>query len=353
LARGSSGDQAVLVFHTAYLTLPQVLVWILDRDARRVWQIPENMVVTTLAIQHVHRWVDVASETTPIPPDIDLSRLIEIVPEEAPLKDNKLRAYLTQRGVGPDQLRGLKPETLASFGSALLHYLASWHAQAGKSKDDAEILAHRDLCELDEWLAKKGVQVRLDDLAKQQNARLLAGNALAKKTWDDALAGVLTALGNGRCKATGRRNGSGDPESIAPHYWPHLTFSDRDFEGRGLLTCACFKDDPKGDRWTDLRFDAEDVLIVWPLTTIQKQAESHAENGTAEPKADRARARPAHRASQREAVECAIAALWPNGSPMGSVKTITAAINVWLKEQNASQVSEDTVSRVLRSQRGV
>jgi hypothetical protein len=55
------------------------------------------------------------------------------------------------------------------------------------------------------------------------------------------------------------------------------------------------------------------------------------------------------RAPQRDAAGRALQALWPNGSPIGSVKTITAHINVWLKEQNGSQVSEDTVSRVLRS----
>jgi hypothetical protein len=56
-----------------------------------------------------------------------------------------------------------------------------------------------------------------------------------------------------------------------------------------------------------------------------------------------------YRASQRDAVERALRALWANTSPIGSVKTITAHINVWLKEQSAGQVSEDTVSRVLRS----
>lgn len=56
-------------------------------------------------------------------------------------------------------------------------------------------------------------------------------------------------------------------------------------------------------------------------------------------------------ASQRDAAERAIRALWPNGPPLASLKVITAEINLWLKGQNASQVSEDTVSRVLRSPR--
>jgi len=48
------------------------------------------------------------------------------------------------------------------------------------------------------------------------------------------------------------------------HFWPQLTFRDREFKGRGLLTCACFKAEPTGDCWSDLWFDAEGILAVWP-----------------------------------------------------------------------------------------
>jgi hypothetical protein len=327
--------------------------WILERDAGRVREIPENMLVSSLAIHHVHRCVDAASTAIPIPADIDLSKLAEIMPDDAPPKDNKLRAYLTQRDVGPDQLRRLKPESLAFFGAALLDYIGRWYVQAGKSNEDAETLARRALRELDEWLVASGVRARLQDLAQRRVTNVIAGNALAKTKWDDALARLVAELGRGRVKATGRRNGSGNPESLPASYWPLLTFSDRDFKGRGLLTCACFRADANADCWSDLRFDAEHVLTVWPTAIDRQQAQRESEDGVTgvEPTVDRPRARSARRASQRDATERAITALWPNGSPIGSLKTITAAINVWLKKQNASPVSEDTVSRVLRAQR--
>jgi len=45
-----------------------------------------------------------------------------------------------------------------------------------------------------------------------------------------------------------------------------LAFYDRNVDGRGIITCACVKPDlgPIGSFWSDLRFNAKDVLTVWP-----------------------------------------------------------------------------------------
>jgi len=154
--RESSGEQAMFVFHNPYLTLPQVFVWILERDVERVPQVPENMKISTLHLQHVDRHLTAACAVTA--PDVDLSKLANIEPNDAPPKDSKLRNYLTQHDVGPNQLPKLKPESLGPFGAALLDYLEGWYAVAGSSPDDAAALANRYLHELDDWLADNGVR---------------------------------------------------------------------------------------------------------------------------------------------------------------------------------------------------
>ena len=145
----------MFVFHTPYLTLPQVFGWILERDTERVRQVPENMTISILHLQHVDRHLNAAC-TVITAPDVDLSKLANIEPNDAPPKDSELRNYLTQHDVGPDQLPKLKPKSLASFGAALLDYLEGWYAAAGSSPDDAAALADRYLHELDDWFAAQG-----------------------------------------------------------------------------------------------------------------------------------------------------------------------------------------------------
>jgi hypothetical protein len=103
--------------------------------------------------------------------------------------------------------------------------------------------------------------------------------------------------------------------------------------------------------YRDVHVLRNDLMSAFPLErqppTIPKRKQAEWQ----EDDAISGRAKSVRRASQREAVERAIKALWPDCSPMGSVKTITTRINGWLKEQNANEVSEDTVSRVLRSPR--
>jgi hypothetical protein len=265
--RDSSGEQAMFVFHNPYLTLPQVFVWILERDAERVWQIPENMKISTLHLQHVDRHLTAACAVTA--PDVDLSKLANIEPNDAPPKDSKLRNYLTQHDVGPNQLPKLKPESLGPFGAALLDYLEGWYAVAGSSPDDAAALANRYLHELDDWLAAHGVRACLFEQAQQRIHNLAIGNASANKAWDDAVSEILVALANRRIVATGRRNGKGDPELVPAINWPLLSFSDRELKGRGTVACAYMKADrrPSESFWTDLRFNAKDVLEVWPPTS--------------------------------------------------------------------------------------
>jgi hypothetical protein len=266
--RDSSGEKAMFVFHAPYLTLPQVFGWILERDTERVGQVPENMTISILHLQHVDRHLNAAC-TVITAPDVDLSKLANIEPNDAPPKDSKLRNYLTQYQVGPDQLPKLKPKSLASFGAALLDYLGGWYATAGSSPDEAETLASRDLHELDDWLAAKGVRACLFEQAHRRIHNLATGNAAANKAWDDALSEILVALANRRIVATGRRNGMGDPELVPADNWPLLSFSDRELKGRGTVTCAYLKADrrPSESFWTDLRFKAEDVLEVWPPTS--------------------------------------------------------------------------------------
>jgi Bacterial regulatory proteins, gntR family len=261
--RDRSGEEAMFVFHTPYLTLPQVFVWILECDAERVRQVPENMKISTLHLQHVDRHLNAACAVVTAP-DVDLSTLANIVPNDAPPKDGKLRNYLTQHEVGPDQLPKLTPVSLPTFGAALLDYLEGWYGAAGSSPDDAATLAGRDLHELDDWLAANGVRACLFEQAQQRIHNLAIGKAAADNAWDDALSEILGALGTGRIVATARKNGKEDPKPVPADYWSRLSFHDREFKGRGLQACAYYKADPKGDCWSDLTFEAKDVVAVWP-----------------------------------------------------------------------------------------
>ena len=140
---------------------------------------------------------------------------------------------------------------------------------AGSSPDDAAALANRYLHELDDWLAAHGVRACLFEQAQQRIHNLAIGNASANKAWDDAVSEILVALANRRIVATGRRNGKGDPELVPAINWSLLSFSDRELKGRGTVACAYMKADrrPSESFWTDLRFNAKDVLEVWPPTS--------------------------------------------------------------------------------------
>ncbi len=225
------------------------------------------MKISTLHLQHVDRHLKAACAVNA--PNVDLSKLDNIEPNDAPPKDSKLRNYLTQHDVGSDQLSKLKPKSLASFGAALLDKLEGWHAAAGSTPDEAAALAGRDIHELDDWLAAYGVRARLFEQAQQRIQNLAIGNAAANKVWDDALSEILVALANRGIVAIGIRNGTGDPEPVPADNWPLLSFSDRELKGRGTVACAYLKADrrPSESFWTDLRFKAEDVLEVWPPTS--------------------------------------------------------------------------------------
>ena len=224
------------------------------------------MKISTLHLQHVDRHLNAECAVTA--PDVDLSKLANIEPNDAPPKDSKLRTYLTQHDVGPDQLPKLKPKSLGPFAAALLDYLEGWYdAAAGSSPNDAAALADRDLRELDDWLADNGVRACLFEQAQQQIHNLAIGKAAADNAWDDALSKILDALGTGRIVATARKNGKDDPKPVPADYWSRLTFDDREFKGRGLQACAYFKTDPRGDCWSDLRFNSKSVVAVWPAKT--------------------------------------------------------------------------------------
>jgi hypothetical protein len=109
------------------------------------------------------------------------------------------------------------------------------------------------------------------------------------------------------------------------------------------VIAGCLKDidryDPSGDRWARiLMFDpapfgkwldeVEPVLTpnMRPISTPQKE----------------------RHASRRQAALNAITALYPGKRPLGSVKTITGAVNAWLAQEDGGTVSEDTVSRALK-----
>ena len=246
-------------FLGSHLSLPQVIAWILERDLDRVREIPEDMLLTTLANYYADRSISAA--TRDLPPEPQISGLAN---EDIPLTDRNLRDYLERRAVGLHQLTTLKPGSLGAFGDALFHYLKQWYVAGGKSPEDAATLADHHLQEIDDWLIAKGIRIHLRDLVQGRRQRLAEANARAFAAWNDTLAELLAALGRGRITATARRNGRGDPEAVPVAAWPLMTFSDRAFEGRALLTCACFRDPTAETRWSDLRFDVDDILEVWP-----------------------------------------------------------------------------------------
>lgn len=57
--------------------------------------------------------------------------------------------------------------------------------------------------------------------------------------------------------------------------------------------------------------------------------------------------KPERHASRRNAALEAMTALYPDKRPLGSIKTITADINLWLARIDGGSVSADTVSRAL------
>jgi hypothetical protein len=249
-------------FLGSHLSLPQVIAWILERDLDRVREIPEDMLLTTLAKYYADQSISAAIRE--LPPEGEISGLANEAIGDILLTDRNLRDYLERRGVGLHQLTTLKPGSLGSFGDALFHYLKQWYVAGGKSPEDAATLADHHLQEIDDWLIAQGIRIHLRDLVQGRRQRLAEANARAFAAWNDTLAELLAALGRGRITATARRNGRGDPEAVPVAAWPLMTFSDRAFEGRGLLTCACFRDRTAETRWSDLRFDVDDILEVWP-----------------------------------------------------------------------------------------
>jgi hypothetical protein len=249
-------------FLGSHLSLPQVIAWILERDLDRVREIPEDMLLTTLAKYYADQSISAAIRE--LPPEPEISGLTKEAIGNIPLTDRKLRDYLEHKGVGLHQLPALRPGSLGSFGDALFHYLKQWYVAGGKSPEEAAILADHHLQEIDDWLIAQGIRIGLRDLVQSRVRRLAEKNAQAVSAWNDTLAELLAALGRDRIKATGRRNGRGDPEAVPVTAWPLMTFSDRAFEERGLLTCACFRDLTTDTRWSDLRFDVDGILRVWP-----------------------------------------------------------------------------------------
>jgi hypothetical protein len=225
-------------------------------------EIPEDMLLTTLAKYYADRSISAAIRE--LPPEPEISGLTKEAIGNIPLTDRKLRDYLKHKGVGLHQLTTLKPGSLGAFGDALFHYLKQWYVAGGKSPEEAAILADHHLQEIDDWLVANGMPIGLRDLVQSRMQRLSEANTRAIAGWNDTLAKLLAALGRGRIKATARRNGRGDPESVPVAAWPFMTFSDRAFEGRGLLSCACFRDPTAETRWSDMRFDVDDILEVWP-----------------------------------------------------------------------------------------
>src|SRR5262245_51953503 len=225
-------------FLGSHLSLPQVIAWILERDLDRVREIPENMLLTTVANYYAQQSISAAIRE--LPPEAEISGFANEAVSNIPLTDRKLRDYLEHKGVGLHQLPALRPGSLGSFGDALFHYLKQWYVAGGKSPEEAAILADHHLQEIDDWLIAQGIRIGLRDLVQSRGQRLAEANAQAFSAWNDTLAELLAALGRGRIKATARRNGREDPETVPVAAWPLLTFSDCVFEGRGLLTCACF-----------------------------------------------------------------------------------------------------------------
>jgi hypothetical protein len=97
--------------------------------------------------------------------------------------------------------------------------------------------------------------------------------------------------------------------------------------------------DPSGDGWAKtLMFDpaafGKWLDEVQPFLTPNRRPYSP-------PK-------PQRHASRRDAALEAMTALYPDKRPLGSIKTITSDINLWLAQMNGGCVSEDTVSRALK-----
>lgn len=125
-----------------------------------------------------------------------------------------------------------------------------------------------------------------DDLRALQDK--IADKAVAQSRSLDALLQLLAALETGRVKATGSLKWVGNPRLLPAHYWPHLTLANRTDGDWKTETCACFRSksraeffsehdrtkfqrtESRRDFWSDLRFDAERVLTVWPHPTGRK-----------------------------------------------------------------------------------
>jgi hypothetical protein len=102
----------------------------------------------------------------------------------------------------------------------------------------------------------------------------IAGKAVAKSRSLDALLQLSAALEAGRVKATGRLNWIGNPRVLPAHYWPHLTLANRNHTVQKSWIeqiCACFRIESRRDFWSDLRFDAKRVLMVWPTPADRRQ----------------------------------------------------------------------------------
>ena len=252
-------------FLSPSLTLPQVITWILVRDHGRINLVSDDTLLSScetayaqyLVKQRIPRQLRKCVE-------IDPSRLAEADLKGAPPHERPLRKFLKDAGVGPDKLSDLlRPENVAYFFGTVLMRLERWYRLKGNSEDQVKALVQAYLRELTDLLENNGVKVRLLELAQ----RALHARLVAQDEWSGALAQLISALSGDHVQATGRKNGIGDPESVPAYFWPHLTFAERRIAGRGLLSCACYKDDPIGDCWSDLRFDSASIAAAFPDDT--------------------------------------------------------------------------------------
>jgi hypothetical protein len=106
----------------------------------------------------------------------------------------------------------------------------------------------------------------------------LDGKVAARSASVDALLQLRTALGQGKLRASARPNGAGKPILLPAHYWPRLTFTNRERPFRSkeqsvFETCVCFKEESRGVYWSDIQFRADEILAVWPSKFEQNEHE--------------------------------------------------------------------------------
>jgi hypothetical protein len=130
------------------------------------------------------------------------------------------------------------------------------------------------------------------DLRELRDA--IAGEAKPHSWEVVALLELRTALERGQVKATARRNapssrfvGSGKPQILSAHFWPHLIFVNREVRYEAdskwwqewqKRTCVCLKDNRGAEFWSDILFRADEVISVWPPKEVNSRRDKGSSN---------------------------------------------------------------------------